>query len=116
MPNPGKGRPSSQRSCLPRELSRRGTDLDRLITITGDAAANGTFGAAETVAVTRSMLRKLCSDYRPSKACQTEVLCGSGEDNGQPIRTGCGFCLVGQFTSAGMFLGDVIPISALVRA
>jgi hypothetical protein len=42
------------------------------------------------------------------------VLCGSGEDNGQPFRAGCGICLVGQFTAAGKFLGDLIPMSALV--
>ena len=88
MPNLGEGRTVAQRSCLPRDLSRRGSDLDRLITIAGDAAAEGTFGAANTVAVTRSMIRRLCPDYRPSKACRIDVLCGSGEDNGQPIRTG----------------------------
>jgi hypothetical protein len=116
MPNPGEGRTHARRPCLPRELSRRGSDLDRLITIAGDAAAESTFGAADTVAVTRSMLRRLCPDYRPSNACQLDVLCGSGEDSGQPIRAGCGICLVGQFTAAGKFLGDVIPISAIVRA
>ena len=116
MPNPGEGKTLAQRSCLPRDLSRRGSDLDRLITIAGDAAAEGTFGAADTVAVTRSMLRRLCPDYRPSKACPTDVLCGSGEDNGQPIRTSCSICLVGQFTAAGRFLGDVIPTSVIVRA
>ncbi len=78
----------AQRSRLPRDLSRRGSDLDRLITIAGDAATQGTFGAANTVAVTRSMIHKLCPDYRPSKACQIDVLCGSGEDNGQPFRSG----------------------------
>jgi hypothetical protein len=101
---------------LQRDLSHRGSDLDRLITIAGDAAAEGTFGAADTVAVTRSMIRRLCPDYRPSKAGQIDVLCGSGEDNGQPIRTCCGICLVGQFTAAGKFIGDVIPLSALARA
>jgi hypothetical protein len=116
MPNLGEGRTPAQRSCLPGDLSRRGSDLDRLITIAGDAAAEGTFGAADTVAVARSMLRSLCPDYRPSKACQIDVLCGSGEDNGKPSRSGCGKCLVGQFTAAGKFLGDVIPISAPVRA
>jgi hypothetical protein len=116
MPNLGHGRTIAQKSCLPRDLSRRGSDLDRLITIAGDAAAQGTFGAADTVAVTRSMVRRLCPDYRPSKACQMDVLCGSGEDNGEPIRTGCGICLVGQFTAAGKFLGDVIQMSALARA
>jgi hypothetical protein len=115
MPSLGSGRTVAQRSSLPRDLSRRGSDLDRLITIAGDAAAQGTFGAADTAAVTRNMLRKLCPDYRPSKACQTDVLCGSGEDNGRPIRTGCGICLVGQFTTAGKFLGDVFPMSALIR-
>jgi len=116
MPSLTVGRHLAQRSCLPRDLSRRGSDLDRLITIAGDAAANGTFGAADTVAVTRSILRRLCLDYRPSRACHIGVLCSSGEDNGQPFRSGCGICLVGQFTAAGMFLGDVIPTSALVSA
>jgi hypothetical protein len=116
MPSLTVGRTFVQRSCLPRDLSRRGSDLDRLITIAGDAAADGTFGAADTVAVTRSMLRSLCPNYRPSNACQIDVLCGSGEDNGKPFRSGCGICLVGQFTAADMFLGDVIPMSALVRA
>ena len=116
MPSLGEGRTFAQRSCLPRDLSRRGSDLDRLITIAGDAAAGGTFGAADTVAVTRSMLRRLCPNYRPSEACQFDVLCGSGEDNGKPIRTTCGVCVAGQFTAAGKFLGDVIPTSALVRA
>ena len=114
MPNLGEVRTLVQKSCLPRDLSRRGSDLDRLITIAGDAAARGTFGAADTVAVARSMLHRLCPDYRPSKACQIDVLCGSGEDNGQPFRAGCGICLVGQFTAAGKFLGDLIPMSALV--
>jgi hypothetical protein len=114
MQNLGEGRTLGQRPCLPRDLSRRGSDLDRIITIAGDAAARGTFGAADTVAVARSMLHRLCPDYRPSKACPIDVLCGSGEDNGQPIRTGCGICLVGQFTAAGKFLGDLIPMSALV--
>jgi hypothetical protein len=116
MPNLGEGRTIAQKSSLPRDLSRRGSDLDRLITIAGDAAAEGTFGAADTVAVTRSVIRRLCPDYRPSKACHIDVLCGSGEDSGQPFRTGCGKCLVGQFTAAGKFLGDVIPTSALVSA
>jgi len=53
MPSLTVGRHLAQRSCLPRDLSRRGSDLDRLITIAGDAAAGGTFGAADTVAVTR---------------------------------------------------------------
>jgi hypothetical protein len=65
MPNLGEGRTLAQRSCLPHDLSRRGSDLDRLITIAGDAAARGTFGAANTVDVTRGMLRRLCPDYRP---------------------------------------------------
>lgn len=116
MPYLGEGGTLTQKPSLPRDLSRRGSDLDRLITIAGDAAAQGTFGAANTVAVTRGMIRKLCPEYRPSKASQIEVLCGSGEDSGRPIRTGCGVCLVGQFTAAGKFLGDVIPTSALVRA
>ncbi len=106
----------SAASNLPRDLSRRGSDLDRLITIAGDAAADGTFGAANTVAVTRNMLHKLCPDYRPSKACQIDVLCGSGEDDGKPFRPSCGNCLVGQFTAAGKFLGDVISTSTLVQA
>ena len=116
MPIPGEGRTFAQKSSLPRDLSRRGSDLDRLITIAGDAATEGTFGAANTVAVTRGLIHKLCPDYRPSKACQIDVLCGSGEDNGRPFRSGCGMCLVGQFTAAGKFLGDVIPASALVSA
>lgn len=116
MPNLGEGKTVVRKSDLPRDLFRRGSDLDRLITIAGDAAAEGTFGAADTVAVTRSMLRRLCPDYRPSTACQIDVLCGSGEDNGKPSRSGCGKCLVGQFTAAGKFLGDVIPMSAIVRA
>jgi hypothetical protein len=114
MPNLGEGRTLVQKSNLPRDLSRRGSDLDRLITIAGDAAAEGTFGAANTVAVTHGMLHRLCPDYRPSKACPIDVLCGSGEDNGQPIRAGCGICLVGQFTAAGKFLGDLVAMSALV--
>lgn len=116
MPILGEGRTLARRSTLPRDLSRRGSDLDRLITIAGDAATESTFGAANTVAVTRSMIHKLCPDYRPSRACQIDVLCGSGEDNSQPLRSSCGICLVGQFTAKGGFIGDVFPVSALVRA
>jgi len=108
MPSPGVKRTSVQKSHLPHELFRRGSDLDRLITIAGDAAADGTFGAANTVAVTRSMLSKLCPDYRPGSVIDLDVICGSGEANGCPLRPECRRCLVSRFSASGKFCGDLV--------
>lgn len=108
MPSLGKGRTFAQRSHLPRELFRRGSDLDRLITIAGDAAADNTFGAANTVAVTRSMLRKLCPNYRPGSVIELDVLCRSGEADGRALRPECRRCLVSRFSASGMFCGDLL--------
>ena len=104
------------RDRLPRELIQRGSDLDQMITLAGDAAASNSFGAQGTLKAARSMIKRLCPKYRPSRASSIETVCGSGEDDGQPFRSGCGVCLCGQFTAAGMYLGDVIPMSALTRA
>jgi hypothetical protein len=93
---------------LPRELFRRDSDLDRLITIAGDAAADGTFGAANTVVVTRSLLRKLCPDYRPGTVIDLDVICGSGEADGCALRPECRSCLVSRFSASGMFCGDLV--------
>ena len=109
MQSPGERRIIAQRSHLPRELFRRDSDLDQLITIAGDSAADGTFGAAATVAVTRGMLHKLCPDYRPGQAINLDVLCGSGEADGVAFRPECKKCIVGQFSTSGAFLGDLVP-------
>ena len=109
MPSLCEGRTPVQRSRLPRDLSRRGSDLDRLITIAGEAAAEGTFGAANTVAVTRGMLHRHCPDYRPGRAIDLDVMCGSGEIDGVALRPGCKRCIVGQFSTSGEFLGDLAP-------
>jgi hypothetical protein len=104
-----KGRTVAHLSYLPRELFRRDSDLDRLITIAGDSAADGTFGAANTVTVTRGMLRRLCPDYRPGRAIDLDVLCGSGEADGCALRPECRTCLVSQFAASGKFCGDLVP-------
>jgi hypothetical protein len=104
-----KGRTVAHLSYLPRELFRRDSDLDRLITIAGDSAADGTFGAANTVTVTRGMLRRLCPDYRPGRAIDLDVLCGSGEADGRALRLECRTCLVSQFAPSGTFCGDLVP-------
>ena len=109
MPSLVQGRSFAQRSDLPRELFRRGSDLDQLITIAGDSAADGMFGAANTAAVTRSMLRKLCPDYRPGRAIDLDVMCGSGEADGCALRPDCRACLVSHFSTSGMFCGDLVP-------
>jgi hypothetical protein len=111
MQSPGERRTIAQRSYLPRELFRRGSDLDRLITIAGDSAADNTFGATATVAVTRGMLRRLCPDYRPGRTIDLDVMCGSGEADGRALRHECRTCLVGQFSTSGEFFGDLIPDS-----
>jgi len=108
MQSPGERRTIAQRSYLPRELFRRGSDLDQLITIAGDSAADSTFGAAATVAVTRGMLHRLCPDYRPGRAINLDVLCGSGEANSVAFRPECKKCIVGQFSTSGAFLGDLV--------
>ena len=109
MQSPVKGRTVAHRLYLPHELFRRDSDLDRLITIAGDSAADGTFGAANTVTVTRGMLRRLCPDYRPGRAIDLDVLCGSGEADGCALRSECRNCLVSQFAASGKFCGDLVP-------
>jgi len=104
-----EGRTVALRSYLPRELFRRDSDLDRLITIAGDSAAEGAFGAATTVAVTRGMLHRLCPDYQPGRTIDLDVLCGSGEADGCALRPECRTCLVSQFARSGTFCGDLVP-------
>jgi len=116
MQSPGERRTIAQRSYLPRELFRRGSDLDQLITIAGDSAADSTFGAAATVAVTRGMLHRLCPDYRPGRTIDLDVMCGSGETDGVAFRPECRTCLVGQFSTSGEFLGDLVPVGEASQA
>lgn len=94
---------------LPAELVNRRSDLDVLITLAGDGVDNRTYGFESTVRVARRVLRQNCSSYRPSQDHPNDVLCGSGEKDGEPVLgSTCFKCRVSQFSQNGFFTGEVI--------
>lgn len=93
---------------LPVELVQRNSDLDVLITISGDSTANRTYGFESTAKAVHRLIKQNCSDYRPSTDHDNDVICRSGEDDGNPIRGSlCFSCRVGQFSKSGMFIGEM---------
>ena len=62
------------------------------------------------------MAYRLCPDYRPGRAIDLDVACGSGETDGVAFRHECRKCIVGQFSTSGEFFGDLVSSSEAGQA
>lgn len=93
---------------LPVELVQRNSDLDVMITLSGDSTEKRTFGFESTAKTVRRLIGQNCSSYRPSTDHENDVLCRSGEDDGNPTRGAlCFTCRAGQFSRNGVFIGEM---------
>jgi hypothetical protein len=93
---------------LPIELVQRNSNVDLLITLAGDSATNRTFGFESMVKTTRHVIRQHCSGYQPSSQSPFDILCKSGESDGNPSRGSlCFNCRVSQFSANGFFTGEM---------
>jgi hypothetical protein len=109
-------------SQLPRDLFRKDSDLDVMVSVADDAATQCKFGAEATVNVAWQMLKRACPDYKATMLTINDqnqvgvsILCASGERDARPFRFECQFCRVSQFSVNGVFTGDLIPVTALLH-
>jgi hypothetical protein len=57
-------------------------------------------------ALVKSQIFKDCNYYEQS--CNSLLLCGSGELDGQPlVKNACNRCIVGQFSASSKFVGEL---------
>ena len=98
---------------LPRELFEHKGPLNEMISIAATASEKRSFGSTRTVATARRQLQHLCPGYSPSQDHPEDVLCASGESNGQPKYRACNRCIAGQFSASGVFVGELVPVNML---
>lgn len=102
------------RDRLPRELSAQGTELGEFVfEVALPAVEKGLFHSVKTLTTAQRMIKQHCDAYKPSLSSEHEVLCRSGEQDGQPYRAGCTECRFSQFSLNGFFVGEIIPASVL---
>ena len=99
---------------LPSDLFLKGSDLDNMVQLATEAADLRSFRSESTIAVARSLVKAACPNYSPSRVNKNDMLCSSGELDGNPIRHECSFCRVGQFSATGFFMGSIVPIEVLI--
>jgi hypothetical protein len=94
---------------LPAELLQQGSDLFQTVKLAAEVSDLGVHGAEGLVKKTRTLLHRSCPQYRISQADGHGLLCGSGEQDGQPFRPECVGCIVGRFSANGFFVGEILP-------
>lgn len=99
------GMPSLRRRAVPSALTNPESEINRLITATGDLDTRDP-DRRLFAAKTQQMVLRDCSSYRVSRI--DDVLCRSGEDTGQAFRgASCAQCHVGQFSKNMVFVGQI---------
>jgi len=97
-----------------RELLRKDSDLDKMVTIAADAVEHNRFGADSTLKITRLLLRQACPNYA---TCDYDpLICHSGQKDGQPLQKECLRCRVSDFSSSGYYSGEIVPVGALIAS
>jgi hypothetical protein len=97
---------------LPAELLQQGSDLFHTVKLAAEVSDTGIPGAESLVKKTRTLLHRSCPQYRRSHADGNGLLCGSGEQDGKPVRPECIGCIVGRFSANGFFVGTILPAGA----
>ena len=65
-------------------------------------------------ALVRSQILCDCAYYKPSEHSKDALLCHSGEQTGgiMLVPNGCDWCIVGQFSATGKFLGELSELTS----
>jgi len=101
-------------NLVSRELLRKDSDLDKMVTIAANAVDLKQFGADSTLKITRHLLHQACSSYAPCD--YDKLICHSGQRDGKPIQQECLHCRVSDFSASGFYSGEIVPVQALIMS